>query len=96
MNWLLFILRVVFGLPREESGDPQRVAIRPDGSTTTVRQDAPDCQSDSDHWNWLLPHSFWRNRFLIVPSVMNFLKHTLTRKFSSDHARPRTRHKYRR
>lgn len=95
MNWLLFILRVLFGVPREGSEDPQRVAIRPDGSTTTVLPDGPDCQRDSDRWSWLLPHSFWRNRFLIVPSVMNFLKYLLKRKIPSDHSRPRTRQKYR-
>jgi hypothetical protein len=97
MNWLLFILRVVFGLPLSEPRDPQRVAIRPDGSTTTLLPDDSRCQGRTPRWDWLLPHFFWRHRFLILRSVVDsFASMFRRRTFPSHDARPGNRQGYRR
>ncbi len=80
MNLLLFILRLVFGLPATESSDSQRVAIRPDGSTVVLPADSAAGRRLVGRWGWLLQHSLGRDPDFSVYSVVDDFERRLIRK----------------
>src|SRR5262245_58597466 len=53
MDWLLLLLRLVLGLPQPQGSQPQPVAVRPDGTTTSLPPDATNFARCIRNWDWL-------------------------------------------
>ena len=58
MDWLLMLLRLVLGLPQpqgahHQGAHPQPVAVRPDGTTTSLPPDVTKFTRRIRNWDWL-------------------------------------------
>lgn len=94
MNWLLVILRFVFGMSASDQAGSPPVAIRPDGSTVVLPPESAIRRKQVSlwhvwPWDWLLPHLFGRDSSFSAPSVVDDFEHGLTRTPPGDHARRR-------
>jgi len=77
MNWVVIILRFLFGL-RQSDEELQPIAVRPDGTT---------CHPESDEdqwlpvscWSWLKLRTRWLGLVRIVDPLLEFKLHTRPR-----------------
>jgi hypothetical protein len=53
MEWLLCLLRVVFGVSRHNGTDPQPVAVRQDGTTQSLSPESNEFARRFRCWDWL-------------------------------------------
>ena len=95
MNWLLFILRLVFGRPALESSDLRRVAVWSDGRTLMLPTETVPVYRPLWRWEWLRPHAFRLNADLGLHCAVSDFEHGFTRNASGGGMRRRMRSKYR-